>query len=101
MQDVAFDKQHARSTASVSMHAQHRQQQAEHVLLVQALPTATAGPAAGGSMEQAIDAIGLGWFHLFVLFCVSLIWAGGCSTAAAAAAAAAFSHSNQPANNYL
>ncbi|KAF6259151.1 major facilitator superfamily domain-containing protein [Scenedesmus sp. NREL 46B-D3] len=27
-------------------------------------------------MEQAIDAIGLGRFHVFLLLCVSLIWAG-------------------------
>jgi hypothetical protein len=28
-------------------------------------------------METAIDAIGLGRSHVFLLFCVSLIWAGG------------------------
>jgi hypothetical protein len=41
---------------------------------VQALPSANA--AAGGYLERTIDEIGLGRFHVLLLFCVSLIWAG-------------------------
>lgn len=77
IRDANADKRQLHGSAAAAVHGQQRQQQP--VLLVQALPshdTATTGPAAGGAMEQAIDAIGLGRFHVFLLLCVSLIWAG-------------------------
>jgi hypothetical protein len=32
--------------------------------------------AGAAAVESALDAIGIGRFHLFLLLCVSLIWAG-------------------------
>lgn len=43
------------------------------------LSTTAAGHIPAGAIsnvDHAIDSIGVGWFQYFVLFCVSLIWAG-------------------------
>lgn len=69
-----------------------QQEQQQGVLFLQALPSANSdsaatGLAAGIAMEDALDAIGLGRFHVLLLLCVSLVWAGAPLPAAANASA--------------
>lgn len=70
------DMHHAGTRQQHRTSAAHRHQEAQHVSTNTA-PTVMAH----GAMDHALDNIGVGRFHMFLLFCVSLIWAGERSTA--------------------